>query len=170
MWAAKAPDRVALVEAGRSWTYRELDATVSATVAWLERSGVRQGDRLMLVCENCCAAVSIYLACTAIGAWPVIVNARLSDREIDEIREHSGARRVVFTPGVSMRAKAHSERLGATPDSPASFGPVTISPLNETAEPEPMETEPGMDVAALIYTIEQPPACQKHPSGPPAHP
>ena len=32
-----------------------------------------------------------------------------------------------------------------------------------------MKSEGRWRVAALIYTIEQPPACNKHPAGPPAH-
>jgi hypothetical protein len=32
-----------------------------------------------------------------------------------------------------------------------------------------MKREGRWRVAALIYTIEQPPACRKHPAGPPAH-
>src|ERR1700722_19362887 len=82
-WAALAPDRVVLTDDAGSWTYRALDEAVAATVTWLAQSGVRPGDRVMLVCENCCAAVAIYLALNVCGAWPVVVNARLSEREID---------------------------------------------------------------------------------------
>jgi hypothetical protein len=32
-----------------------------------------------------------------------------------------------------------------------------------------MKSEGRWRVAALIYTIEQPPACRRHPAGPPAH-
>jgi hypothetical protein len=32
-----------------------------------------------------------------------------------------------------------------------------------------MKREGRWRVAALIYTIEQPPACRKHPAGPPGH-
>jgi hypothetical protein len=32
-----------------------------------------------------------------------------------------------------------------------------------------MKSEGRWRVAALVYTIEQPPACRKHPAGPPAH-
>jgi hypothetical protein len=32
-----------------------------------------------------------------------------------------------------------------------------------------MKREGRWRVAALVYTIEQPPACRKHPSGPPTH-
>ncbi|MGD0144195.1 MAG: class I adenylate-forming enzyme family protein [Rhizomicrobium sp.] len=151
-WAAKSPDRIVLVDDTGSWTYRELDSAINATASWLEQSGVRPGDRVMLVCENCCAAVAVFLALAVCGAWPVIVNARLSDREIDEVREHSGARRIILTTGASARARAHAERLGAVPHDPASFGPVALSPLNEAAIPEPVEADATARVAALLYT------------------
>ena len=117
--AALAPDRTVLTDDAGSWTYRQLDEAIASTVTWLAQSGVRPGDRVMLVCENCCAAVAIYLALNVCGAWPVVVNARLSDREIDEIRAHSDARRVILTVGVSARAKAQATRLGAELHDPA---------------------------------------------------
>jgi acyl-CoA synthetase (AMP-forming)/AMP-acid ligase II len=151
-WSSREPERIALVEPDRAWTYRELDCAIGTTAEWLSHSGVRPGDRVMLVCENCCAAVAVFLACSALRAWPVIVNARLSEREVDEIAEHSGARRIVFTTAVSPRAKAHAERLGAVLGDPAGIGTIGLSPLNEGCTPEPLETVPEKDVAALIYT------------------
>ncbi|MDZ4862334.1 MAG: hypothetical protein SGJ01_02725 [Gemmatimonadota bacterium] len=32
-----------------------------------------------------------------------------------------------------------------------------------------MKSEGRWRVAALVYTVEQPPVCRKHPAGPPAH-
>ncbi len=151
-WARRTPDSFALVEAGRNWTYGELDIAVSRTAAWLAEIGLRSGDRLMLICENCCAAVAIYLACNALGAWPVIVNAKLSDREIDEIREHSDARLAVLTVGSSLRASAHAGRLKAMPADPGGYEPVSFVIFNEAAVPEPAFGEPEGHVAALIYT------------------
>jgi len=151
-WSTRTPDAVALVENGRSWTYRELERAVRQTADWLESAGARPGDRVVLVCENCCAAVAIYLACTRVRAWPVIVNARLSDREVDEICEHSGARRTIFTSESSLRARHHGERLCARFSEPADFGAVMLGAGNGTAEPEPGEQECADDVAALIYT------------------
>jgi acyl-CoA synthetase (AMP-forming)/AMP-acid ligase II len=106
----------------------------------------------MLVCENGCAAVALYLAITSVGAWPAIVNARLSDREIDEILVHSDARRVLYTDSASARAKAHGRRHGATLVAWNMFGEVSIGPLNEGAEAEPVEGDAAQHVAALIYT------------------
>ncbi len=152
LWAGIVPDHVALTENGRSWRYAELDAAINKTATWLTGTGVRPGDRVMLVCENSCAAVALYLACTGIGAWPVIVNAKLSDREIDEIRAHSGARCVVLTGGSSLPAKAHAQRLGAVPADPAGFGLVSITAIDPAAVAEPMCSDVSRNVAALIYT------------------
>jgi acyl-CoA synthetase (AMP-forming)/AMP-acid ligase II len=124
-WAQRTPDRIALREASRDWTYRELNAAIEDAAARLAASGVRGGDRVMLVCENCAAAVALYFACTVIGAWPIVVNARMTEREIEEIRAHSGARLVI-------RAKLSG---------------VAFSALNEDCAPEA-----GRDIAALIYT------------------
>jgi acyl-CoA synthetase (AMP-forming)/AMP-acid ligase II len=152
MWAAFAPDRVALVDGGRVWTYAELDGAIRESAAWLIKSDVRPGDRVMLVCENCVASVALYLACTTIGAWPVIVNAKLSDREIDEIYAHSAARRMIFTTGVSPKARAHATRLGATSVEPSAFGAIAVSALNESAAAEAVDATPEQNIAALIYT------------------
>jgi acyl-CoA synthetase (AMP-forming)/AMP-acid ligase II len=151
-WASRDPERVALIEPDRSWTYAELDIAILKTSEWLTRSGVRAGDRVMVVCENCCAAVSLFLACTAIHAWPMVVNARLSERELDEIAAHSEARRLIFTTSVSPRAKAHAARMNATFEDPAGFGVVGMSALNDACAPEPLEPAPEQSVAALIYT------------------
>ena len=56
----------------------------------LRNWGVRPGDRVMIVGENCREFVAILLASAGMDAWPVLVNANLSAREIDEIREHCG--------------------------------------------------------------------------------
>jgi long-chain acyl-CoA synthetase len=52
---ASHPERVALVEEGVSWTYRELDRSVADIAAGLKSLGVRAGDRMVIVSENCIA-------------------------------------------------------------------------------------------------------------------
>ncbi len=151
-WTRQAPDRIALIEGERRCSYGDLDAATRRMADVLVAKGVRAGDRVMLVCENCCAAVVAYLAATRVEAWPVVVNARLSDREVDEIRQHSGARRVIYTPQVSLRAKAHAGRHGAETLDFATYGTLAIGPLDEACEPEPIEPDITRHVAALVYT------------------
>jgi long-chain acyl-CoA synthetase len=153
-WADRSPGRLALVENSGSWTYSELDAAVTATGAWLRDSGVRPGDRVMLVCENCRAFIAIFLALTGMDAWPVLANARLSAREIDDIRDHCGARRVMYMTSVSPHATQHAKRHGATIGEVAGLGVIGVGALNEQVDPEPIEKNSSSAdrVAALIYT------------------
>jgi long-chain acyl-CoA synthetase len=151
-WVERSPDRLAVVEASGSWTYKQLDAVVNESRNWLRDSGVRPGDRVLLVCENCRAFVAIFLALTGMDAWPVLANARLSAREIDDIRDHCGARRVIYMTSVSPHATQHAKRHGAVIGEAAGLGPIGLGALNEKVEPETIENNRDDRVAALIYT------------------
>jgi long-chain acyl-CoA synthetase len=151
-WAERSPDQLALVESGGSWSYRQLDSAVADTEIWLRSLGVRPGDRVMIVGENCRAFVTILLASASLDAWPVLVSARLSPREIDEIQTHCGARRVLYTISVSPHAADHAKRHGALVDERDGFDAVGIGPLAEEVQPEPLDANVTDRVAALIYT------------------
>ena len=45
---ARAPDRIALVEAGASWSFRDLDQRVGEIATVLSSLGIRPGDRMMI--------------------------------------------------------------------------------------------------------------------------
>ena len=151
-WAHSAPDQLALVETSGRCTYRQLAEGVAETRTWLLESGVRPGDRVMLVSENCRRLVATLLATTAVDAWPVLVNARLSPSEVDAIRQHCGARCVLYTTSVSLQAREHARRHEAVIHESSSLGPIAISPLNKEVEPEPIDPKITDRVAAVIYT------------------
>src|SRR6202451_1903309 len=151
-WVDRSPDKLALAEPTGTWTYAQLNAAVAQTRVWLRDSGVRPGDRVMLVCENCRAFVAIFLALAEMDAWPVLANARLSPREIDLIRDHCGARRVIYMTSVSPLATQHAKRHGAVIAEAAGLGMIGFGPLNETVDPDPIETNSTDRVAGLIYT------------------
>src|SRR5271170_5171491 len=151
-WKERSPDQLALVEASGSWTYHQLDTVVGGVGSWLRDSGVRSGDRVVLVCENCRSFIAIFLALIGMDAWPVLANARLSGREIDDIRDHCGARRVIYMTHVSPQATQHAKRHGANIAEIAGLGAIGLGPLNEKVEPEPIERDSSDRVAALIYT------------------
>jgi len=150
--AAQRPDAPALVEDGRTWSYAQLAAVADTHAALLRDLGVRPGDRVMLVAENCVAQVALLFAAAAIDAWSVIVNARLSEGELDTIRAHSGARRVLYVTGNSPDAARHAARAGALPCAGDMGGVdgVLAGGLDTACLPEPMEA--GDQVAALMYT------------------
>jgi acyl-CoA synthetase (AMP-forming)/AMP-acid ligase II len=151
--AAQRPGATALVEDGRTWSYAQLATAADAHAALLRDLGVRPGDRVMVVAENCVAQVALLFATAAIDAWSVIVNARLSEGELDTIRAHSGARRVLYLTANSPDAARHAARSGALPCVGAGrvTGGLLAGPLDSTCVPEPVEA--GADqVAALMYT------------------
>src|SRR5258707_2750312 len=65
----------------------------------------------MIVSENSLALAALILAVSALDAWSVVVNPRLSEREIDQIRDHCGARLLYYTvTGPCRRACPPSRR------------------------------------------------------------
>jgi acyl-CoA synthetase (AMP-forming)/AMP-acid ligase II len=151
-WAAERPEHLAVTEAEATLTYGELAHRVGEMAARLREWGVRPGDRLMLVGENCIALAVSILAASEADAWPVIVNARLSPRELDAIQAHCGARRVLYAVGVSPHASQHAARRGAETVSLPGIGSLAVGPLDPDVLPEPVEGDGARQVAALIYT------------------
>ena len=151
-WAQQAPDAPALSDGVVSWNYAQLNAAVEAAVTLLRSHAVRAGDRVLIIAENCGPQVALILACAAMDAWAVIVNARLSAREVDVIAEHCGARRQVFTVAGSDDAAAHAQRLAATTCQVPLLGALAIGACNEECLPEPVFSSNVEQVAALIYT------------------
>jgi acyl-CoA synthetase (AMP-forming)/AMP-acid ligase II len=145
-------DAPALVDAGRTLDYRRLADAVTETAAILVRLGVRPGDRTLIVNENCAAAIVLAAASNRCRAWPVLVNARLSAREIEAIRAHCVPRRTFCTVEASPDAVAHAARWGAEPLVLPGAGSVAAGALETGAVPEPVHDDPAADVATLIYT------------------
>jgi long-chain acyl-CoA synthetase len=151
-YVAATPDRTALIDDKATLTYRELDRAVQGTADALRALGVRTGDRMMLVSENSIPLACLLLAASRLDAWAIVVNPRLSPREINQIRDHSGARRMFFTGVVSEEAAAHATRYGASARDVGPFAGIGVSALNEATAPEPFEADGSSQVAVLIYT------------------
>jgi long-chain acyl-CoA synthetase len=151
-WAERTPGAPALRDGANAWSYAQLWAAVEAGAALLRDLDVRPGDRLMVVGENGAAQVALIFAAAAIDAWAVIVNARLAPRELDLIRDHCGARRLVYTVGASADAAAHGARHGAVVLSAGLLGELAVGARNDACAPEPVAASNAEQVAALIYT------------------
>jgi long-chain acyl-CoA synthetase len=150
--AAQTPQHPALVETTVTWSYRELRDAVQKIAAALRSLGIRPGDRIMIVSENCIALAGLLFAASRIDAWAIVVNPRLSPRELDQISDHSGARRVLFTVGVSREAADHAARCEANIGHVGPLNDIGIGALNEQATAEPVEESSARQAAVLIYT------------------
>ncbi len=135
-WAASQPDAPAVSDAHVALSYAQLKAATVAAAEKLQALGVRGGDRVLIVGENCAAIGVFVLALSRLDAWASVVNARLSEREVDGFIAHSGARRVLYTCHVSPDAERHAQRHGARPADWPGLGVVPIGPLAGNVEAE----------------------------------
>ena len=92
------PDRTAVVDGARRWTYADLARNVTAMAASLQASGVRPGDRVAFLGANSAELLAAHFAVPLARAVLVALNTRLSPAEVSYICEHSGAR-VLFGDG-----------------------------------------------------------------------
>jgi acyl-CoA synthetase (AMP-forming)/AMP-acid ligase II len=149
---AERPNHAALVEPAATWSYRALADAVDVVAGDFRGLAIRPGDRVVLASENSAALAAFVFACSKLDAWPVVANPRLSPRELDQIVAHSGARRILLAAAVSKEAADHGMRLGAERRAVGPFADIAIGALNETAQPEPVETDSARQVGALVYT------------------
>jgi long-chain acyl-CoA synthetase len=149
---AERPDHPAFVEDGRIWSYRVFADAVDAVAVDFVRLQIRPGDRVLLASENSVALAAFVFACSKLDAWPVVANPRLSPRELDQIRLHSGARRILITTDISKEAVDHAARLKVEVGKVGPFAGIGVGALNETTQPEPVALDGARQIAALVYT------------------
>jgi fatty-acyl-CoA synthase len=93
--ALMQPQAVALRFMGRTWTWADLRARVSALAGALSRRGVGFGDRVMILMLNRAEFVEAMLATNMLGAIAVPLNFRLTPPEIGFLVEDCEARVMV---------------------------------------------------------------------------
>ncbi|OZI42133.1 long-chain fatty acid--CoA ligase [Bordetella genomosp. 5] len=132
-------------------TYAELDARVTRAAAWLRDQGAIPGQRVLLVGENGIAMVVALLACSRAGAWPVGVNARLSEREVGVIADHAEPVLTLYTAALSREAAAHAQAGGARAADAGVWG-EGIAVSHRHVPPAPETGALRDQVATVIYT------------------
>ena len=91
-------NRTALVNDGRTVTYRELDAYSNSVARGLLSAGLRRGDRLAVLAPNSWQFVVTYFACAKTGITFLPVNLALSAEEIAFQLADSSVGTVVASP------------------------------------------------------------------------
>ncbi|MFC0398417.1 class I adenylate-forming enzyme family protein [Paraburkholderia rhizosphaerae] len=155
--ATRHPEHLALIEDTRRLTYAQLAAAIDVAAATLRELGVRGGDRVMIVAENCVAQIVLLFATAQLDAWALLCNARLATTELDAISKHARPRMTVFTTEASAHAAQHAQRCGAQPAPPSAYALESrIGAWSYTVDPdaltEPFEVAGEYQCAALIYT------------------
>jgi long-chain acyl-CoA synthetase len=146
--AEKHGDKVALVNGGRSFTYRQLDDLSDAFAGALTSRDITGGDRVSIYAPNSWEWVVAYHGTLKAGCVVNPINVMLTPEEVLFVLNDCGARAIV-TSGekaaaiADLRAQAPAlERvvaIGAGPDGTVPFEELVAAgePLAEIAAPEP---------------------------------
>jgi 2-furoate---CoA ligase len=92
----RSPRALAVVDNGLRLTYAEWYELIARTATGLEALGLRKGDRLLSVLQNCCEAATLHWACQFLGVVVVPLNWRAKPEEVDYCVTDADAKAVFF--------------------------------------------------------------------------
>ena len=141
---ARDPNALAIVDDGIRLTYAQWYARISSLVASFDRIGLKPGDHLATVLQNCEAAATLHWACQLAGIVITPVNWRAKADELDFCLEDSESCAVVYQD-VSAQAVAQSKRAPALPRIHVGSGDAAGA-----ASFERMVVEPAGDVTPRV--------------------
>jgi long-chain acyl-CoA synthetase len=130
---------------GITLNYGALGSACDEVAEFLIANGVQLGDRVLLLSENCVAAVAVLFASWKIGACVVPVNARQTEAEVTRVIAHCKPSIIIMTTNVSTDAQYHAERLDGV-EVTGSYGSMHV------AASVGGSSEMADDVAVLLYT------------------
>lgn len=90
------PNRVAVVEGSRRYTYNQLDKEIMKVAASLQRIGIQKNDRVTLLLKNRLENVILYWAIQSLGAVYTPINFRLSAKEVEYCVNDSESKAVIY--------------------------------------------------------------------------
>ena len=99
-WAAKTPDKPAIIMAGsgETVTYAELDETANRLSQLFHRAGLRPGDHVAFVMENRAEYLAIAWGAHYAGLYYTAISSRLTSEELGHIIEDSESRALIASP------------------------------------------------------------------------
>jgi acyl-CoA synthetase (AMP-forming)/AMP-acid ligase II len=124
--ASRHPERTAIVDGERRWTYRELNAWVNRLAHGLAARGYARGDALALASGNSAEFLLTYYACAKLGVVCVPINLGWRADEVAYVLQDSGAR------GLVVEAQLVGALAPAVEQSPG-VGEVVVAPGTGTS-------------------------------------
>ncbi|MCC7541284.1 MAG: AMP-binding protein [Deltaproteobacteria bacterium] len=144
-WAARTPDRVAVVAAGAELTYSDLAEHVRGAMRRLQDAGARQGDRVAVVATHCLDTVATIAAVMELGATVVPLHARLTQAETERVVSDVRPRLIVGPDGRIARRDAPSHHSGDL---------AILYTSGSTGAPRGMRLSSGAFAAAAAMSAE----------------
>ncbi|MEP2718517.1 class I adenylate-forming enzyme family protein [Pseudophaeobacter sp.] len=149
--AAAKPNALAIIDhADGKFTWSELATATAEAKQVLQGQGVKPGDRVVMVFENCLSVCAFIFATSQLDAISVPLNARLTHAELDRLITHSDPSVVIFCNEASDTAVIHGKAFSAKP-AIGRYGTVGLF-QRKGSQPEPSFEDGAEQVALLLYT------------------
>jgi long-chain acyl-CoA synthetase len=93
--AREHPDKVLIIEEGRSFTYKQHLAAALSFAGYLREAGVKRGDRVVLCTQQTIACLNAYMALYMIGATVVPLDCKTPLARIKKIHNITKAKFII---------------------------------------------------------------------------
>ena len=149
--ATERPQDPVIYSGHRTYNYSDLVSGVEKMKSVLTDAGVGAGDRVLLIMENGFTGIGLFYAITALDAWAVLANERISQREVEVMVERAKPRLIVCAAGDKPEMHNLVPPQSVRQEDPA-YGVFAIGGQNTSGEPEPLPARTDEQVAVLIFT------------------
>lgn len=154
--SAKYGQRPAFAFAGeKEFTYSEFRTRVYALIAWLEKMGIKRGDRVAILSTNMPNWPIAYFAVTSMECVVVPILHDFSEEEIENILNHSETETIFVSQTLEKKlkdSKGGLKNIIRIEDFTVSRSESGVEAYDATATPLNKYSSDPDDMAAIIYT------------------
>lgn len=148
------PDRIALIQGDKRYTYQELDHEVNRIAASLQKLGIAKHDRVIVLLKNRVETVILFWAIQRLGAIFTPINIRMSVEDIQYCVNDVEAKCIIFEKMCSAAIKwtdfkirpiligLHEEHVDTTYQELYEYGSGAFQPAQIDDD----------DLAVILYT------------------
>lgn len=159
--ALLSPEKVALIDAQRAMepiTYRTWNARANQAAHLLRALGVRRGDRVAILAQNCTEYLDLWFACGKIGAVLQNLNWRLTAHELRALLDDAEPALLAYGPEAANQIAALGDdgaprRMAIDAGRRATPGDLALAARDALPETAPEPADLGWDDPWVIcYT------------------
>ncbi len=151
------PESNAIIDGARAYTFSDLNARVNRLAHFLAQMGVRKGDGVGLLLQNCAEFAIGFFACQKLGAVASCLNYRLSAIPIGYAVQQEKLKALIFNAEFSNKVAEIMKDTGfcrfICVGAPVPAGAVSFDDCSSfsTAEPPSVEIKTS-DLCTVIHT------------------
>ncbi|MBS0641052.1 MAG: AMP-binding protein [Proteobacteria bacterium] len=142
------PERIAVVDGARSFTFAAFNSRVNRLAALLRSLDIARGDRVAILSENRCEYLELVFAAGKLGAIVCALNWRLADPELIHCVTLTGPKATFVSPAHAGAAERLRDILGET----IRLGDDYEQRLARSPDAEPLIVAEPEDGHIILYT------------------